>query len=328
MGFLDTIFGAFTGSPAINAQKQSQGQLFNLFQQGTGTLNDFLSKGLAGLTSKDAEATDYLKQIFPQLASSYEASRGDLTGYTGQGLEALRSRFGEGSDALARATAAFDPVSAMAERFGKGSQLYADATGVNGPEGTARAQAAFQAGPGYNFMKDQGIDAINSARAARGQRGGNVDTAIADYTTGLANQEFGNWRGALAPYNAYEADATKTAATGRAGTLSNAADFARMQGGAESGILTGLGSGLAGLSERYGGNVGNTYGKIADLTSGTGRSLADLLSKTGGQIAGLTSNLFNPLSQSYTEQGKAGMQGSANLWNFLGGLFRPPPVRG
>jgi hypothetical protein len=92
----------------------------------------------------------------------------------------------------------FDPSIATANT---GAGLYADALGINGAEGNGRATGAFQAGPGYGFAMDQGLQGVTRAASAGGMlASGNTMNAAQKYGQGLANQEYGNWLGRLAPY--------------------------------------------------------------------------------------------------------------------------------
>lgn len=53
---------------------------------------------------------------------------------------------------------------------------------------------AFEASPSYQFVKDQGMQGIERSAAAGGSvRSGNALTALAQYNSGLASQEYGNW---------------------------------------------------------------------------------------------------------------------------------------
>lgn len=52
----------------------------------------------------------------------------------------------------------------------------------------------FQASPGYEFAREQGIRAIDQAASARGMLGsGGRLRELMRYGTGVANQEYGNW---------------------------------------------------------------------------------------------------------------------------------------
>jgi hypothetical protein len=101
-----------------------------------------------------------------------------------QGYESARGT-------LAQATQAFNPY---ASRFGSGSAMFSDALGLGGQAGTQRAQSAFEAGPGFDFQMDQGMQAINRRRAAGGMlNSGNADTDAMQFGQGLARQSWNDW---------------------------------------------------------------------------------------------------------------------------------------
>lgn len=53
---------------------------------------------------------------------------------------------------------------------------------------------AFQQSPGFNFLRQQGMQGIERSAAARGgATGGNALKALAEFQTGLAQQDYGNW---------------------------------------------------------------------------------------------------------------------------------------
>jgi hypothetical protein len=53
---------------------------------------------------------------------------------------------------------------------------------------------AFQQSPGFNFMQQQGMQGIERSAAARGgAASGNALKALAQFNTGLAQQDYGNW---------------------------------------------------------------------------------------------------------------------------------------
>lgn len=53
---------------------------------------------------------------------------------------------------------------------------------------------AFQQSPGYNFLQQQGMQGIERSAAARGgAASGNALKALAQFNTGLAQQDYGNW---------------------------------------------------------------------------------------------------------------------------------------
>ena len=80
--------------------------------------------------------------------------------------------------------------------------MQANALGLNGAAGNEAATNAFQAGPGYQFALDQGLQALNRNAASRGMlASGNNTQDIIKYAQGLANQEYGNWQNRLGNFS-------------------------------------------------------------------------------------------------------------------------------
>lgn len=83
-----------------------------------------------------------------------------------------------------------------------GANAYADATGVNGADGSARATEAFRTSPGYEFSRDQGLQALERTGAKYGRAdSGQTDLDMLKYGTGFADQEYQQWINNLSPYN-------------------------------------------------------------------------------------------------------------------------------
>jgi hypothetical protein len=92
----------------------------------------------------------------------------------------------------------FDP---SYETANKGNADYADAAGLNGPEGTARANAKFRATPGFQGSLDEAANQEARLGALLG-RGGSTNTSIGVNTalTNQLNKFWGDYTGRLAPY--------------------------------------------------------------------------------------------------------------------------------
>lgn len=91
-------------------------------------------------------------------------------------------------DAAARGAAGYSPYTAPGA---KAAGALADLSGVNGKDAAAAAMANFQASPGYDFARSQGIKALDASAARRGLLlSGNQEQAVQDYGTGLANQYY------------------------------------------------------------------------------------------------------------------------------------------
>ncbi len=86
--------------------------------------------------------------------------------------------------------------------------------------------SGFKADPGYQFTLDQGQKAIDNSLIARGRglSGAAVKAGI-DYTTGRANQQFGDYFSRLATLAGFGAQGTATSANAGANTASTVANI-------------------------------------------------------------------------------------------------------
>lgn len=225
-------------------------------------------------------------------AEAANKNRGLYDAYKAEGTSNINAGYDTARSDLEGARSAFMPMSDLAKKYGAGTGLYLDALGANGAAGNTRATNAFQAGPGYQFAMDQGLNALNRRRAAGGMLdSGNADLDAIRFGTGLADQTYGDWLTRLSSLVNPELSATAGAATGQAGvqgglaTLATgrASDLTNVLGSVTSGNanannlqaqgeaagarnLLGLGSSILGLGT---GGGGGTVG--GSLLSGLGR---------------------------------------------------------
>jgi hypothetical protein len=197
--------------------------LFDVF--GTGAQRDAANSQIAGIN----------------------AGIGDLTKSFGQGRGALQTNYAAGLQPFMQ-----DYTQAM-----RGGTALGNALGLNGPEGNAAAVAAFQNNPGYQFQKQQGMDAILANQAKSGQlASGNTNLDLMKYGTGLADQSWGQYISNLQPYLNQE----NQAASGIGG------------------LYSGLGNQL---NQNYVGQGNAKYG--ADTSIGNANANADLARLTASQ---------------------------------------------
>src|SRR6185295_13408454 len=138
--------------------------------------------------------------------------------------------------------------------------------------------------PGYQFQRDQGIDAIARAANARGMgASGNTDRDAITFASNLAKTAYGDWRNSLGGLVNPELSAT----TGASGVSRDLASTASSRGS-----------------------------MLADLASREGTGLAGLETNAANSKVGLATNLAQPYAQTYQNEANAAMQGSNNLWNF------------
>src|SRR5262245_19743166 len=133
-----------------------------------------------------------------------EEAQGDLT----RGFEGAMPE-------LQNAVDAYTPLGDLGAKYGRGTDLYMDALGANGPEGNARARGSFEVSPGYQWARDQAIEATARNANARGA-GGNEIAAVTDRANNLANQEYGGWLTRLGGFVNPELQATSGEAAGKA----------------------------------------------------------------------------------------------------------------
>lgn len=109
-----------------------------------------------------------------------------------------------------------------------GLGMLGNALGINGAEGNAAATGAFQAGPGYQFQMDQGLDALERRAAARGQlNSGNTSLDTVRFASGLADSEYDNWLDNLRGFGTTQAGIYTGAIGGQAASLGGLADLSQ-----------------------------------------------------------------------------------------------------
>jgi hypothetical protein len=181
----------------------------------------------------------------------------------------------------------FAPIVGQAQA---GASAYGDITGAAGTAGQDRARALFQTDPGYQFARDEALQATNRTTGTGGFQGsGNVLTALQDRASGLAQQQYGNYVSRLAPYLGYSLGATTGAAgvdTGQANAL-NANDLSQAQLG--YGTQAGIGSATAG------GILGDAQSRAAGINNILKIGGAALGAFTGGAGGGLGGALLGYL---------------------------------
>lgn len=173
-----------------------------------------------------------------------EKNRALLGQYNTDAMGYLKTGYDTGTGYLNKAIGAYSPLSEIATKYGKAGDLYLDAMGVNGPEGTSRAQASFTAAPGYQYTLNQTLDALDRRRAIGGMfSSGNADLDTMNATSNLANQGWQSWLAGLQGAGQTGINAAATAAGGVAGgygALSNlASQYAQNQTGVASNVVSG-----------------------------------------------------------------------------------------
>lgn len=191
-------------------------------------------------------------------------NQGVITNYETQGNNIINDSSSEANSYLRKVLDLYEP-------FSGAGNMYADATGLNGGAGSDRATAAFRTAPGYEFQRDQSLNALDRRAAAAGRlQSGNADIDAMTYATGLADQSYGSWLDRLASQS-------NTALNGVAGGYNNLANLA-----------TGTGTqrmGLAGdvASNRMAGNNQYAQGEEANKAG---------IASLGGNLLGMAGKAF------------------------------------
>lgn len=105
--------------------------------------------------------------------------------------------------------------------------FYKDALGLNGEAGNAATMERFQAGPGYEFAMNQGLDALERRAGAQGRlQSGQTGLDTLGYAQGLANQEWGGYLDRLQGFDTQNTNLWTQGTAGQAGSLGSLADLA------------------------------------------------------------------------------------------------------
>lgn len=169
--------------------------------------------------------------------------------YGEQSIDTLQKGQGGALDALGAGAAYYQP---LYERGSEGVDYYGQLVGLGGGD-PAQMQQTLENIPGYQFSRDQGIDAINRTANSRGMlSSGNNTQDLMRFSQGLADQNYFSYLDALQPY------------------------FGMSQGAAQ-----GMNNVASNMANVYTGTAGN----IADVQSGIGRVGYDTQARIGGSAA-------------------------------------------
>ncbi len=132
--------------------------------------------------------------------------------------------------------------------------------------GQAPDLTAFTTSPGYQWRMDQGLQAIDRNRAARGLlNSGAADKARMTYGQGLASQEFGDWWNRLAGVAGVGQNAVAGTSAAGQNAANNISNAYQNMGNARASSYTNTGSainsGLNNVLSAYLYNSGGGFGK-------------------------------------------------------------------
>jgi hypothetical protein len=313
MPFWDIFSGESGRNMAIwagnntNAGAQQQRDYIN---QGTdlslGALGMGTDRARGDLTQTTLNAQDMLGHGVQGALANLSVNDRNYRGLAGQGDQYLVNA-GQQADAY------YQPLGAGANA---GFSAYGDAAGVNGAEGQTRARQNFQTGPGYNFARDEALNAATrGANAAGMTASGNTVDALSRLGNNLANQEWGSYVNRLSPYlglapqiaGARAGIATNTASQ-RTGLGQRLADQLGQNQNNIAGLYTGYGKDLAGISQNYGNS-------LASMATGLGANQAGQYSDRARNLSNITGAETGTLTNLGQAGFNAGQQANANTWN-------------
>jgi hypothetical protein len=168
--------------------------------------------------------------------AQYQQYQTDATNSLNQGRK-------DSADAFNSGIAAYSPLADLGKRYSAAGGLGLDALGVNGAAGNARAVDAYHAAPGYQFATSQALDAATRAGNAMGATGNTIDE-VTKRAAGYANQDYGNWLGALGGYAQQGTQATGAAAAGQAAGYNNLGGMYYQSGNDQANIFGNATSGI------------------------------------------------------------------------------------
>lgn len=235
-----------------------------------------------------------------------QAQQAALANAQAQGGAAL----GQGRTDIQNAgAAALAPLTSNFNMANQGTNYLAKLLGLSG--NPADMQTALAATPGYQFALNQGTQNVDRNAAATGSlNSGNTDKAVADYTTGLANQTYQNAVGNLQPYLGMATNTGGQIANTNLATGGQLASNQAQKAGLLAGTDIGAGNAAANAAlapVQAGNNLWGLAGNLAKLgvsgspgtgTGGGGTLGGNILSAAGG----LFGNIFNPQQTSTAVQ--------------------------
>lgn len=309
------LFDLFTGSGENRALEAGRGVRGQFFDDNASRLNSATGAAQSNFRTGTGNAISELTGARDNAIGTFRAGEGDALDFINRGERGAQGAFGQARGAFGQAGSAFDRLAGLSDQFGSGTETLLDALGLRGAEGNTRATDAFGNSLGNTFELDQGLEAINRARAARGAgtiSGGNIDRDTQIHGQKFANSKTDAFIDRLFGLTDRQLGAEGAVAGGRSQAQTNIGNS--FQG--EGNTLFNAGQNRAQIAS-------DTAARIAALTSGTGSQVAGLQQGLGTQLGNAELNAANQeiaLRQRYGDQiadsllggARARSQGSAN----------------
>jgi hypothetical protein len=182
-----------------------------------------------------------------------------------------------------------------------GYDMYINSLGLGGAEGRAAAEAAFRAGPGYQWQVDQATRGAQRAANAVGSApgGGNAMDAVTRLASNLANQEYGNWQQNLQGFQG----AAERATGGRAAILQDLANLYQNQGNQTATLQTQQGRDLAGIQAQIAGAEQAAGSQLGALEQNRGTTNAGIVQQGNTALATNATNMAQLLANLQSQYG-------------------------
>jgi hypothetical protein len=276
-----SLFDAFDSSAGENAARKG----FQAERRGLNQARGDIRSNY-GQAAK-AQKTE-LNSANRALDQSYATGRNDLTGARDDSLGYLQS----GADkAEGYYSQALEPWQNLSNSGQQGIDLYGQLVGLGDP---SQMQERLASIPGYQFARDQGIDALNRNANSRGMlASGNQSQDVMRFSQGLADQNYFGYLNSLQPYFGLG----QNAAGGLSQVYGQLGQNANQLGVNQSNINYGAGRDLSNLAQGYGLNRAN-------VAQGAANNLSNIYQNQGSQMSGLSQ-----------AQGQAGADKHANIYN-------------
>ncbi len=291
---------------------------------GSGLLSGVFGSKAADKAAKQVAAAD--QQVVTNTNNTVQSGQQGVGAATQNGLSTLANATTGGQGLISQGTTGANTT--LGSSAAQQQQLYSPFTSqapgaLNGiaqiangdtlgskfvaPTAESLANGQGPGGAGYQFTLQQGQDAINRAAAAQGNLfSGGTLKSLANYTTGTANQYYGQaYNQALSTFQA-----NQQSALNQVGTLQGLANFG-LQGTAGAAGAIGQTSSQAAANTQQGGLSQAQLG----LTGAQGQAGLGLQGATTGAQIGLTGNqtIANALTNAGQAQA-AGTLGSTGSW--------------
>lgn len=280
----DQIQGITAGNYAAT-NNLTQGQQ-NTNADFAGGLDAILSGGVTAANDFTGAKTDALGRL-DTTTSGVNAILGDTGAAANNVYDATKANAGN------YFTAGLDPFMTNLKTDQAGQDAYADATGVNGATGYARALDNFHAGPGYQFLLDQGTQAaLRGASGAGTLASGGTLVDLQNMGQGLANQQWSSYLSSLQPFLGQ----STANAQGAAGVNTTAGTTAAGIGTAQAGTTADLGKTSAGTTAQLGGQGATITGQLGQTAGTTAADLAKATGSIDTAKAGIDTGFANKLA--------------------------------